>query len=476
MEIEHQREVNVCFFKMLHCGMKKILFFLLLAVIGRASFSQNESASVDPYPGIWLGVMDISEQMSIQMAIQIEGSENGNYSAKLNVIEQKAFDIPMDTCIIENDSIHVRFDAAGITYDGFYSSDEDQVFGTYAQGGGQFTLNLQRTDKLVREVERPQTPVRPFPYDEVEVKFENKKAGIWLAGTLTKPSGGTNLPAVVLIAGSGRNDRNETSMGHFLLLSDFLTRNGYAVLRCDKRGVGASEGDYGQATTFDFAEDVEAAMEYLSIREEIDPSSMGLIGHSEGALIAPMIASENKELAFIIMIGGIGIQGKELLLLQARKMAKISGVPQEEIKAITENNRILYEIAMNESEDSILVQKLKEVDPEISEDMLNMLRWNWFRTFLSLDPDTYLSKVKCPVLGITGEKDVQCPPEENLAAMERSLQKAGNKHYELISLDGLNHLFQTAESGSPYEYEQIAEIIAPDALELILEWMNMLIR
>ena len=335
-----------------------------------------------------------------------------------------------------------------------------------------FTLNLQRTDKLVREVERPQTPVRPFPYDEVEVKFENKEAGIWIAGTLTKPSGGTNLPAVVLIAGSGRNDRNETSMGHFLLLSDFLTRNGYAVLRCDKRGVGASEGDYGLATTFDFAEDVEAAMEYLSTREEIDPSSMGLIGHSEGALIAPMIASGNKELAFIIMMGGIGIQGKELLLLQAEKMAKITGVPQEEIASITEQNKLLYEIAMNESNDSILVQKLKEADPGINDVMLNMLRWNWFRTFLSLDPDTYLSKVKCPVLGLTGEKDVQCPPEENLAAMERSLKEAGNNQYKLQTLQGLNHLFQTAESGSPYKYEQIAEIISPDALQLILEWMD----
>jgi pimeloyl-ACP methyl ester carboxylesterase len=456
--------------------MKNIPIIVLLALSCQAILSQQNSESSDPYPGLWLGVMQISEQMSMQLAFEIQQSENGAYSAKLNVIEQKAFDIPMDICEIKNDSIHIRFEAAGITYKGFYSRQEDKISGTYAQGGGQFTLNLHRVDKLITEVERPQTPVRPFPYDEEEVSFENEKAGISLAGTLTKPSGGTKLPAVVLIAGTGRNDRNQTSMGHFLLLSDYLTRQGYAVLRYDKRGVGQSGGDYGQATTYDFADDAESGMKYLASREDIDRSSIGFIGHSEGALIAPMIASGNKDVAYIIMMGGIGIQGKELLLLQSEKMAVINGVPREEIDEITEKNSILYDIAMQESNDSILVQKLREADPGITGEMLNMLRWDWFRTFLSLNPDEYLSKVECPVLGITGEKDVQCPPEENLAAMERSLQNAGNRHYELKSLEGLNHLFQTAETGSHYEYEQIAEIIAPDALKLMLDWMDQLAR
>ena len=369
-----------------------------------------------------------------------------------------------------------RSQSAGISYKGYYSSEEDKITGAYEQGGGRFTLDLERVDRLVREVERPQTPVRPFPYEEEEVKVKNENAGILLAGTLTKPKEGTNFPAAVLIAGSGRNDRNETPMGHFLLLSDFLTRNGYAILRLDKRGVGESEGSYISATTFDFAEDVEYAIEYLLTREDIDPSAIGLIGHSEGALIAPIIASENKELAFIIMMGGVGIQGKDLLLLQSAKMAQLSGMPQEQIDAISEQNRVLYEIAIEESNDSILVQRLQEANPDIEENMLNMLSLNWFRTFLALDPDVYLSQVTCPVLGITGEKDIQCPPEENLAAMERSLQKAGNKHVELKSLEGLNHLFQTAETGSPYEYEQIAEIIAPQALQLILEWMDNVVK
>jgi pimeloyl-ACP methyl ester carboxylesterase len=456
--------------------MKKILIILLLAFSFQAIYAQQKSETAPSYTGIWLGVIQVSEQMSMQLAFEIELSDAGAFQAKFNVIEQNAFDIPMDTCIIENDSVLIRFDAAGILYMGNYSVEEDKILGIYEQGGGQFPLDLERVDELVREVERTQTPVRPFPYDEEEIRFENKAAGIVLAGTLTLPSGGTKLPAAILIAGSGRNDRNETPMGHFLLLSDFLTRNGYAVLRYDKRGVGESEGDYGLATTFDFAEDVESALEYLASREEIDPTLIGLIGHSEGGLIAPIIAAENEELAFIIMMAGMGIKGRDLLLLQSAKMAKLSGIPQEEIHAITEQNGILYDIAMEESNDSLLVQRLKDAVPDIDDNLLGMLRWNWFRTFLSLDPDVYLSKVTCPVLGITGEKDIQCPPGENLAAMERSLLKAGNQHFELQSLEGLNHLFQTAETGSPYEYEQIAEIISPDALQVMLEWLNKVVK
>jgi len=457
--------------------MRQIFAVVLLVLSIIPGHGQEANHSKDPLNGLWLGKMQISEQMSIQLAYQIEIDENGTYSAKMNVIEQKALDIPMDRCQVRDDSIHIYLDAAGITYNGHYSHKEDKIFGAYSQGGGTFTLDLSRVDRLPLEVERPQTPVRPFPYVEEEIRFMNEEAGISLAATLTKPTEGKNLTAVVLIAGSGRNDRNETGMGHFLLLSDYLTRNGFAVLRYDKRGVGESEGDYGAATTFDFAKDTRAAMDYLKSRSDIDHNSIGLIGHSEGALIAPMIAAEHKEdVAFIIMMGGIGIRGSELLLLQAGIMASISGVPEEEISEMARENRILYEIAGSTESDSVVAKKLKEADPEIDENLYNMLQWTWFRTFLSLEPDTYLSKVSCPVLAINGEKDIQCPPEENLAAIELSLQKAGNKSFVVKTLPGLNHLFQTAESGSPYEYDQIPEIISPDALDLILEWMDQTVK
>lgn len=445
------------------------LFILLTFTLA----GQVQNPSPEPREGYWMGVMNVSEQMSLQMAYELRLDEQGSWTAKMNVIEQKAFDIPMDKCVMDGDSIHIQFAAAGITYDGYYSKDDQLIFGSYGQGGGYFTLDLTWVEALPTEVERPQTPIRPFPYDEEEVKFENTREGILLAGTLTKPSDQKNLPAVVLIAGSGRNDRDETSMGHFLLLSDYLTRNGYAVLRYDKRGVGESEGDYAQATTIDFADDTKAALEYLKGHPDIDPGTIGLIGHSEGAMIAPILASEYpEEISFIVLMGGVGIPGSDLLLIQAEKMSRIAGVPEEEIQQTMENNRKLYEIAKTDEPDSVIAVKMKEAVPEVGDNIISMLQVDWVRTFISLDMDKYISKVKCPTLAITGENDIQCPPVENLSAIAASLQKGGNENYEIKEMPGLNHLFQTSESGSPLEYEQLPEIISPDVLKTLLEWMN----
>lgn len=434
---------------------------------------QVENLREDQLHGLWLGVMNVTEQMKLQLAFEIEPDSAGGLSAKMNVIEQKAFDIPMNSCFVSGDSIHIRFDQAGIKYDGLYVSGQDKIQGTYSQSGGKFKLDLSRVDELPLVVNRPQTPVRPFPYTEEEVIFENEKDGILLAGTFTMPEDGDNFPALILIAGSGRNDRDETDMGHFLLLSDFLTRNGYAVLRYDKRGVGESGGDYGSATTFDFAEDTRSAISFLKGKPEIDHESIGLCGHSEGGLIAPIIAADSKEgVAFIIMMGGIGVSGSELLLTQSKDIARINGVPDEQIDETTRINSELYEIAMSEGSDSLLMEKMKEVDPRLNENMIQMLLSPWFRTFLAIDPDEYISKVNCPVLAMTGEKDIQCSAVENLAAMEESLKKGGNSNYQIETLPGLNHLFQTSETGSLYEYDQLEEIMAPEALDLILGWLD----
>ncbi len=258
----------------------------------------------------------------------------------MNFIEQKAFDIPMNSCAVSGDSIHIRFDQAGIKYDGIICLRTRYDPGYHIRRvDGKFKLDLSRVDELPLVVNRPQTPVRPFPYKEEEVIFENDKDGILSGRNTYHAGGGDNFPAIILIAGSGRNDRDETAMGHFLLLSDFLTRNGYAVLRYDKRGVGESGGDYGSATTFDFAEDTRSAISFLNGRPEIDHERIGLCGHSEGALIAPIIAADSKEgVAFIIMMGGIGVTGSELLLTQSKDIARINGVPDEEI---TETIRIM---------------------------------------------------------------------------------------------------------------------------------------
>jgi pimeloyl-ACP methyl ester carboxylesterase len=358
-------------------------------------------------------------------------------------------------------------------YDGIYLDEQDIIQGIYSQGGGRFTLDLARVDELPLVVNRPQTPVRPFPYKEEEVKFDNVKTGISLAGTLTLPESGSDLPALILIAGSGRNDRDGTEMGHFLLLSDYLTRNGYAVLRYDKRGVGGSEGDYGAATTFDFADDTRSAVRYLENRPEINHKKIGLVGHSEGALIAPIIAADSDEgIAFIIMMGGIGVSGADLLLEQAEIISRINGIPEDQIIFATETNRALYEVAVSEGNDIDLINEMKEIQPELNDNMAGLLMSPWFRTFLAIDPDEYISQVSCPVLAMNGEKDVQCTPEQNLPVIEQSLKKAGNSNYMIETLPGLNHLFQTSETGSPYEYNQLEETMAPAAIELIISWLN----
>jgi pimeloyl-ACP methyl ester carboxylesterase len=257
------------------------------------------------------------------------------------------------------------------------------------------------------------------------------------------------------------------------MLSDYLTRNGYAVLRYDKRGVGESEGDYGAATTFDFADDARSAVRYLENRPEINQKMIGLVGHSEGALIAPIIAADNDEhIALIIMMGGIGVTGADLLLEQAEIISRINGIPEDQIFFATETNRALYEVAVSEGNDTDLMNEMKEIQPELNDNMAGLLLSPWFRTFLAIDPDDYISKVSCPVLAMNGEEDVQCPPEQNLPAIEQSLKKAGNSNYKIETLPGLNHLFQTSETDSPYEYNQLEEIMAPAALELILNWLN----
>jgi len=452
---------------------KIILTIATLLCIFHHGISQTGNPANEKLHGLWLGVMEVTEQMKLRLVFEIEPDSTGDLSAKMNVIEQKAFDIPMNSCTVNGDSIHIRFDQAGIKYDGIYVVGRDIIQGTYFQGGGSFKLDLSRVEKLPLEVNRPQTPVRPFPYKEEDIKFENSKAGIYLGGTLTLPENGSDFPALVLIAGTGRNDRDETEMGHFLLLSDFLTHNGYAVLRYDKRGVGESDGDYGAATTFDFADDARSAIRFLKSRPEINHKMIGILGHSEGALIAPIIAADPMEtVAFIIMMGGIGVSGADLLLLQSEKISRINGIPEEEIKETVRKNGELYQIATSEGSDSVLAEKMKEVGPEINENMTGMLLSPWFRTFLSIAPDEYISKLTCPVLAITGENDVQCDAEQNLTAMEKSLKKGQNSNYRVEALTGLNHLFQTSESGSPYEYTQLEEIIAPIALDKILDWLD----
>jgi pimeloyl-ACP methyl ester carboxylesterase len=453
--------------------MKKTILILITALIGGTlSFGMPSGAILDEITGIWLGKLKPTEQLELRIAFEIKKTESGQLSAFMNILEQKAMNIPMDGISFKGDTIRIQFIAGNIEFSGIYQKEPQRLEGSFAQAGKAFPLVLTKVDELPKAVIRPQTPQPPFPYKEEEILIENKVAGVNLSGTLTIPNSGKPNPAVILIAGSGKNDRNGTKMGHFLLLADYLTRRGYVVLRSDKRGVGKSTGDYAAATTEDFASDIQAAVEFLKTRPEVDARSVGLIGHSEGALIAPMVASSRKDISFLVLMGGVGLRGDELLLLQTRKLTGATGASPDAIEEQVNQFRNYYSIIHEKIEDTAKINRIRKVNPEVSDATVKMLMKPWISWFTACDPATYLKKVKCPVLAVTGSKDLQCSPEENLKGIESALKAGKNRHYTTRTLPGLNHLFQTAQSGSPLEYEKIDEIIAPAALEFIAEWMG----
>jgi uncharacterized protein len=332
------------------------------------------------------------------------------------------------------------------------------------------------TDTTVRQ--RPQNPVKPYPYREEDVLYENKVSGLKLGATLTIPAGKGPFPAVILITGSGTQDRDESIMGHkpFLVLADHLTRKGIIVLRADDRGAGKSGGGSANDTSADFATDVEAGMAFLKTQPEVDPHKIGLIGHSEGGIIAPIVVVHNPDVAFIVMMAGTGMPGDEILVEQVRLLSEASGASHEaaEINAVAEREvlTIVKQEKNTETLESKLREKLGKTMPELQvNDAIKTLEFPWFRFFLEYNPATNLSKVRCPVLAINGEKDTQVSPKQNLPAIQKALESGGNKNITVAELPGLNHLFQTAKTGSPSEYSDIEETLSPIALEMISGWI-----
>ena len=431
----------------------------------------SQSGQLD-ITGIWMGKVQVTDQLRMRFGYVITRNESGNLKSTLNIIEQKAFDIAMELTRFTGDSLFIDLPGKTIGYAGVYDPAKKSFKGSYSQAGKSFPLELSQVNELPKGIDRPQTPQRPFSYTEEEVSFKNGSGDVVLAGTLTFPHGATNAPAVILIAGSGRNDRNGTGMGHFLLLSDFLTRNGFVVLRSDKRGVGKSSGNYTEATTLDFASDISSAIDYLKSRSEVDPGRIGLIGHSEGTLIAPIVASQRKDVAWMILLGAVGMKGDELLLSQIRAMSVATGKSPEIIDSIVNLNRSYYEIICRRSTKEEAMEALKQVNPSITDKESNQLLKPWVRYYITTDPSVYLRKVKCPVLVASGSKDLQCVADENLPLIEKALKAGRNKDYKVEKIPGINHLLQTCSSGSPLEYDQIPEIISPSLLDHLLNWLT----
>jgi uncharacterized protein len=451
----------------------------------------KKSSSSDPadITGNWLGTLSFSG-VAVRLIVKITVDSSGKPVSTLDSPDQGAKDIPVEQTGFQNGHLSLTAKSIGGGLEGDLAEDKTMIQAKWTQGGMSLPLELKRTDSIP-QLNRPQEPKPPFPYDEREVTYENKDAGVTLAGTLTLPRTGGPFPVVLLITGSGAQNRNEELMGHkpFLVLADYLTRRGIAVLRVDDRGVGQSTGKFKECTSLDFLSDVLAGVAYLKTVKEIDPHKIGLIGHSEGGMIAPLAAVKSPDVAFIVLMAGPGIPGDQLLALQQALIEKAQGISDDVISKNSKIQEQVLAVAKSPLDSAAAAAKIHQIikdgiaqmteeekkqpayAPEMVEVSVQQVLSPWFRYFMGYDPRPILEKVKCPVLAINGEKDLQVPPKQDLPAIEQALKKAGNSDVTVKELPGLNHLFQTATTGSPDEYVKIEETISPSALSTIGNWI-----
>ncbi len=476
--------------------MKTLFLFLFIflnaglifsnPIRNRANTSENVIQQFD-LEGIWQGKLKISG-IELRIVFNVKKDTTGKLTATLDSPDQSAFGIAVDEVVVKEDSVKFIITAVNGYFDGIMIEDSVKIEGHWHQGGMNLELNLYKND-VVEKINHPQEPKEPFPYKSEEVKFVNEAAGDTLAGTLTLPEGEGQFNVVILVTGSGPQNRDEELLGHkpFLVLSDYLTRHGIAALRYDDRGVGESTGNFRGATSEDFASDALAAVEFLKKRSDIN--KIGIAGHSEGGLIAPMVAVKSDDVDFIVLIAGTGIRGDSILMLQSNLIMNANGENELSIKRDLKVYRKLYNVLLTNNDDEKIKQDIiaildeafnyltedekKEVgDKEIFiENQLKVMMSPWFRFFVKYDPYPTLEQVKCPVLAINGEKDLQVPPKENLTAIENALKEGGNKNYKIVEMPGLNHLFQTSKTGSPMEYSKIEETFSEDAMKVIKDWI-----
>jgi fermentation-respiration switch protein FrsA (DUF1100 family) len=447
------------------------------AAVGTATAAPKPAAPSN-IDGMWMGKLDTGA-IKLRLIFKIVNTADG-LTATLQSPDQSEAWMHATSVSRAGNSLTIAIKPIAAVFEGKIGADRMTITGTFTQGGNPLPLVLNRVkDQADLEQRRPQNPVKPYPYRDEDVTYVNKTAGNTLPATLTIPPGKGPFPAALLIVGSGPHDRDESLLGHkpFLVLSDYLTRKGIAVLRADKRGIGKSTGDYATSTTADFAGDAEAGVAYLKTRAEVDPHKIGLIGHSEGGVIAPMVAAGDPDVAFIVMMAGTGVTGNQIIVEQSRLIELAGGASQEKADEDAARQSDLLAVVVKEKDSATLendlgIKLIANGTPEAQVGtQVKALTSPWFRYFLTYDPATALRKVTCPVLAINGSKDLQVPPALNLPAIRKALEEGGNKHFEIDELPGLNHLFQTAKTGSPSEYAEIEETMSPVALDKIAGWI-----
>ncbi len=460
--------------------MKTINFLLLFL-----SISFSNAQEIEAILGEWNGTLNV-QGTKLPLVLKISESE-GKLTGTLDSPAQNAYGIQITRIMFSNDSLEFSVDVANISYKGVL--EEHKFKGKFKQGMFTTDLNLQREKQEIKASKRPQEPKKPYPYNEEEVAFFNEEDQVHLAGTFTYPKGEGKFPAVILISGSGAQDRNSEILGHkpFLVIADYLTRKGVAVLRYDDRGTADSQGDFGGATSNDFANDASAAIEFLSSRPEVNLGKIGIIGHSEGGMIAPMLAN-NPNVSFLVLIAPPVAPIDELMLLQQELVGEVSGMSPSEISLNREINKSIYALIKSTDENEInaamdkFLDKLVKEYPEIpksagisSEVYKSVMKEAyldpWMLYFIKFDPKENLIQTKIPFLALFGEKDVQVSAVQNATLLKNYALK-NNRLNRVKTLKDLNHLMQTSTTGSPAEYAEIDETFAEKALQEIHAWMK----
>ncbi|MFC3095389.1 alpha/beta hydrolase family protein [Alteromonas sediminis] len=439
--------------------------------------------------GSWKGALSVSGQ-SVPLLFHIKP----DLTATMDSPAQGATDIPVKSVTIEGQSITITIAVAQATFTGVVNSSEGTMEGHWNQGPNKLPLKLEKEKEAVKSViNRPQHPTPPYDYVVEEVTFENHTDNVTLAGTLTLPSSTGEYPAVVLITGSGPQDRDQTFMGHktFLVIANYLTQRGIAVLRYDDRGFGQSTGRFDIATSADFAKDASAAVDYLSSHKNIAKDSIGLMGHSEGGLIAPITASKNANVDFIVLLAGPGQTGNDISVWQTKSFLQANGLSVEAAAAGSEITRALNQTVMTNTNKNELASELASAHDrtwqsfpdsikseikaigggKLSPARIQQLSSNWMKYFLLHNPQVYLKELTIPVLAIHGAKDTQMDMEMNLSKIRAALQEQPHPLTKVEEISGVNHLFQRANSGLMSEYSQIEETMSPEVLDLVGNWV-----
>jgi uncharacterized protein len=466
--------------------MKRGMLLMLMIFSALAVNAQS------PFAGSWKGKI-----AAFNLTIVINISEkDGKLSATMDSPDQGANGIPCDQVAVNGNAITLSVSVIGANFTGNLSEDKRTISGKFNQGGGSFDLVIGK-DGIPAAKEKPQTPIPPFSYKSEDVEYDNADKTVHLGATLTYPSSGSGFPAAILISGSGQQDRDETLMGHkpFAVIADRLTKLGFAVLRVDDRGVGKSKGEVEKASSADFAKDVITSLEYLKKRKEVDASRIGLIGHSEGGLIASVVGAERKDISFIILLAGPGIQGSELLAEQCEAILLKSGVSKEAVTAYMPLYRKLIKLSLDGSDSAAIASKAKTETDEwkkyvkasylqelgfdskertgtILGNLMSGFSSAWMRYFLKSDASVFLQQVSAKVLALNGEKDIQVIAPSNTAGIKKALQKSKSPFYEVKILPGLNHLFQKCDQCSVVEYGMLDETMSETALAEMAQWLQ----